>query len=316
MEGFKERIPSVDDIREGANKITGTVLENAENTKANIQEGLRNFSSQNYVNSGQEFLNSNSMVAKFGFIILSVIIFLVLAYLGMRLIFYFLSPSTSPYIVKGMIAGNSGITISQNVKDANSIYLYKSNNQPGGLEMTWSFWLYITSSSSSNYERVFIKGEDPTTTITAVSEGNQFPGVYIVKDSSSNQTKLRFKIKPLGNNDDSVEFDVTNIPLNKWFHVAFRIQNTLADVYINGTIANRTVFNTVPTQNDGAILIGKNGGFTGNLSNLRYYDYALSAFEMNNIILGGPSLYPSELSKDLNSKHISYISSNWYNNNM
>jgi len=314
MDKIKEGIPTVDDIREGANRMTESILENAENAKANVREGLSNFSSQNYINSGQEFLNSNSMIAKFGFIILSVIIFLVLAYLGMRLIFYFLAPSTTPYIVKGVLAGNSGITISQNVDDPNSIYLYKSNNREGGLEMTWSVWLYVTgTSNTSNYDRVFIKGkDDPKTDTTNISSDNQFPGVYI--KINSNQVSIYFSINPV--NNISVDISVNNIPLNKWFHVAFRVQNTVADVYINGTIANRTVFNSIPIHNDYPILIGNNGGFQGNLSNLRYYDYALSAFEINNIILGGPSLYPSDLSKDSRATNISYISSNWYNNNM
>jgi len=314
MDKFKERIPSVDDIREGANKVTETILENAENTKTNLKEGLSEFSSQNYINSGQEFLNSNSMVAKFGFIILSVIIFLVLAYLGMRLIFYFLAPSTTPYIVKGVLPGNSGIVISQNVKDPNSIYLYKSNNQPGGLELTWCVWLYVTESGSS-YQRVFVKGDDNEKTYktspTVAPTGTQFPGVYIIQPNK--QTNIYFAIK--GDNLDT-NFQVENIPLNKWFHMTFRVQNTLADVYINGTIAKRAVFNNIPSKNDYDILIGKNNGFSGNLSNLRYYDYALSAFEINNIILGGPSLYPSDLSKDSRATNVTYISSNWYNSKL
>ena len=252
--------------------------------------------------------------SNFGFIILSVIIFLVLAYLGMRLIFYFLAPSTSPYIVKGVLAGNSGLTISQNVNDPNSIYLYKSNNRPGGLEMTWSVWLFVSGCYTNTYHRVFVKGQDDdTSTLNIIQQGKQFPGMYIYKGTST-QIAIYFRINPIDTSYNDIS--VNNIPLNKWFHVAFRVQNTVADVYMNGTIANRTVFNSIPEHNDYSILIGKNGGFTGNLSNLRYYDYALSAFELNNIILGGPSLYPSDLSKDSKATNVSYISSNWYNNKM
>jgi hypothetical protein len=62
-----------------------------------------------------------------------------------------------------------------------------------------------------------------------------------------------------------------------------RVENTLMDVYVNGTITS-TKFTAVPKQNYNDVQICQNGGFEGNLSNLRF-SHALSAFEINNIVV-------------------------------
>ena len=51
--------------------------------------------------------------------------------------------------------------------------------------------------------------------------------------------------------------------------------NTL-DVYINGSIIKSHHLHGVPKQNYGDVYIAPNGGFAGYISNLWYYNYALS----------------------------------------
>lgn len=313
------KIPTAEDVKDSISRTTNSILEGAENIKSNINNSLNEFSSQDSVNAGKEFLNSNSMIAKVSFIILSVIVFLIAIYLGIRLILYLFSPSRNPYLVKGVLQGNSGIIISQNPLDSNSVYLYKSNDQPGGLEFTWSYWVNINSLLSSNYERIFIKGQDTNTNNSSYGAGThntdyQLPGVYLHLDS--NQPSMLIHMCPIGTGNAISDISVNNIPMNKWFHTAIRMQNTVVDVYINGTIANRTVLPTIPTQNTYPVIIGGNGGFSGQISNLIYYSHALTTFEINNLILAGPSLTPSQLSSDAQGKYLDYISSSWYNSKL
>ena len=83
------------------------------------------------------------------------------------------------------------------------------------------------------------------------------------------------------------------------------------DVYINGTMTQRHIFTNVPIQNYDDVYICANGGFSGTLSDLRYFNRALNVFEINNIVSSGPNLTYSNGTKDSPSQ-LSYL---WYNTN-
>ena len=59
---------------------------------------------------------------------------------------------------------------------------------------------------------------------------------------------------------------------------------------MNGTIAMRHKLSSVPKQNYGNVHVGKNGGFNGKWSLLRYHDHALNTTEIMNIVRSGPDL--------------------------
>ena len=63
---------------------------------------MNDFKSQENSIAGTNFTNSNSIVAKFTFIILVFILFIVLCSLGTTMIGYFTQTSKSPYIIHGM----------------------------------------------------------------------------------------------------------------------------------------------------------------------------------------------------------------------
>jgi len=95
--------------------------------------------------------------------------------------------------------------------------------------------------------------------------------------------------------------------------MAIRIKNNIMDIYINGNVAQRYMFTGVPKQNYNDVLVGKNGGFNGSLSNLLYYDRALTIYEINNIILAGPNT--TELAENIpisNGRYYGYLSRSWY----
>jgi hypothetical protein len=66
---------------------------------------------------------------------------------------------------------------------------------------------------------------------------------------------------------------------------------------------------------DGLIQIGANGGFNGKLSNLVYYSYAVSPFQLQNIFATGPNLTESSLTAQSSTSN-NYISSLWYYNRL
>ena len=82
--------------------------------------------------------------------------------------------------------------------------------------------------------------------------------------------------------------DVDNIPINKWFNVIIRVENTVLDVFINGDLAQRLPLNSVPFQNYADVNVAINDGFNGVISSLRYYNAALGTRAIANIVSESP----------------------------
>ena len=110
------------------------------------------------------------------------------------------------------------------------------------------------------------------------------------------------------NADDITLYD---LPIEKWFHLAIRLQNKIIDIYVNGTITTRIPLSEVPNQNYGDIYLGY-GGLGGNISNLRYFDRALSVFQISNIVMSGPDLANPD--ENVKVGKVDYLSNNWYSN--
>jgi hypothetical protein len=309
---------------QGLSNVTSTI----DSTKQSIANTLDQFSSQNVVNASQDFLNSNSIIAKFAFIIFVVIVFVFLINLGMNLIVYFTQLNRSPYLINGLISGNSNINVPQNPRNPDSITILRSNNRNSGLESTWSVWLLINSlnpkrqgaSTPPTFSNIFNKGSadyiqsgDPRDTSgekIGIGSVNNAPGVYVM---DGNTNSIRIFMDTVSDNNSYL--DITDIPLKKWFHLAIRIQNNVMDVYMNGVISGRKILNDVPKQNYDDVHVGYNGGFNGQLSNLVYYDHALGVFEINNIVMRGPNMTQSSaISSNLG--YYTYLSTLWYGNKL
>jgi hypothetical protein len=107
------------------------------------------------------------------------------------------------------------------------------------------------------------------------------------------------------------EIKIPNIPLNKWLNVIIRCRNKDLDVYINGIITKSIKLSGVPKQNYGNVYVGMNGGFSGYVSDLWYYDYALGTTNMKKILVKGPNLKFSGENAKI-SQNPNYLSLRWY----
>jgi hypothetical protein len=262
------------------------------------------------------------------------------------------SPGNNPYLVKGMRGGTNSLNISQNPNVSGSVSLMRSNNESRGAEFTWSIWLFIDDLSQipSTYQHIFNKG-DSQYGADGISAVNNAPGLYLGNGGDNNPAKnprntLRIIMDTVGSktragstgttatpssglfsgttpgpsdseqdfmNQNKAIVDVPNVPLKKWFHVAVRLENSVLDIYINGTIDQRQRLTNVPKQNYYDVNVSQNGGFTGNLSDLRYFNSALNVFQINTIVSNGPNLntnaqYAGEIKLD----DYHYLSNQWY----
>jgi len=274
------------------------------------------FSTNKVTSDIKNFFESNSLVSKFVFLLLIIFIFILLLRLGIILISkIFITTSGSPHLINGMIdAKQQTLAISQNPNVNGSTTIYRSINATDGIEFTWSVWIFINELqyNAGQYKHIFHKGNFPNGSPGAgntVENGliypNNAPGLYI----APNTNELLLIMNTFNNINE--EITIPDIPLNKWISVIIRCQNTILDVYINGTISRSLELSGVPKQNYGDVYVGLNGGFDGYISNLWYYDYALGTAAIQNLVQAGASTKTANNS-NLNQTKPDYFSLKWY----
>ena len=284
----------------------GSALGGASNQASGLMSKFRN----NKVVSGTtDFLYSNSLVAKVCFLILIIVLFVIALRLGSRLVMWALSTDKNPILVKGYIdasdPGTAGeVAMDPKLKGAKPIV--RSVNEREGIEFTYSVWLYVTNYSINQGQKRHIFNKGSAQNVGNKSKfgdvdtndmmfPNNAPGVYFKANDQGGANQLAIYMNTFNNVIEEVT--IPDLPVKKWFNVTIRVRHDKMDSYINGTIVNRHKFNSPVKQNYGNIYVCQNGGFAGNLSNLRYFNYALSGVQINNIVTAGPDLTPNESMK-------------------
>lgn len=300
-------------VQSFGNSISQTI----NNLSQSVKSNMSSFSQpvQAGVDAPSGFLQSNSIIAKFAFLILVIVIFLFLLNLGVLIMQNLMFPTSSPYLVDGLIDGTNGLTITQDPKNDKSILIRRSNNQTSGIEFTWSTWIRIDElpdKTNGKYQHIFHKGSNEFDEVTGVAKINNGPGLYVKQLAPTNNAnvasiKVIMSTTKNGNNDF---IEVDDIPLKQWVNIIIRMQNTVLDVYVNGTVAGRLNLTEVPLQNYYDVNICKNGGFNGKVSNLRYFDHALNIFQITKIVAAGPNLKSAVTSAPIT--NFNYISTSWY----
>ena len=258
-------------------------LANATGTSSSIGSG---FGGSTFRGT-KDFFQSNSLIAKVAFLILVVILFVVLLRLGGSLLTWFFSPSPSPKLIDGMKNAKLIKHIPANPSVDNSIPILRSKNERDGIEFTWTVWLYIDDLEYNKgvKKHIFHKGDDKVVSQDVdINSTSTCPALYL----HENKNSLVIYMNTFGSMNESVEVD--DIPLNKWINVALRIEGNTMDVYINGQIALRHEFNSVPMQNYGDTYVNANGGYSGMISDLCYHNRALTGVQIMNIVKNGPNL--------------------------
>ena len=315
IDQISDSVPSGGDVTSAAKRFSEGVTESISSAQAGVQSGLEDFSkSANLEEAGTDFLSANGLLAKLVFIILVLVAFMILMKVGISILGYMLGPWSNPYLIKGSLGGSTTATIKQNPRDENSAIIMRSNDRNKGIEFTWSVWLFVNEGNGTDMPKnIFVKGDEQFNT-DRINLLNG-PGLYLDNDDTDMGTyKLVVKIDTM---NDVETANINGIPINKWFHVAIRMQNKVLDTYINGVVTDRMNLTSLPKQNFNNVTIHGNNGYSGSTSNLRYYNYALNVFEINNVVMFGPDLSPSSLSADSKalSGNYSFLAHSWYGGN-
>ena len=272
----------------------------------NGNDTFKSFSTSNGNFESPSFLESNSLVAKFAFLLLVIFAFVIFLRVGISTISYFLAPTSSPHLIDGMVDAKQMIIFPQDPSNNGAVTIYRSVNAGDGIEFSWSVWIYINNLQylEGQYKHIFYKGNSNLNS-NGLNFPNNAPGLYL----APNKNDLVVMMNTY--NVINEEIVVPDVPLNKWFNVIIRCKNTTLDVYANGTIVRSVNLIGVPKQNYGDVYVGMNGGFDGNISNLWYYDYALGTAEIQKITTSGPNTTMVG-STAINDKLTNYLSLRWY----
>lgn len=289
---------------ENINKGFQNLGDNIRNVGNNVGERFSStVPSNKYFKASKEFLESNSLVAKFAFLLLVIIVFLFLLRILSTIIASIMSPSGNQTIIKGSKDGRQAMVVPQDPKVSGSKTIVRSVNQQDGIEFTWSTWVLIDDLEYKKglYKHIFHKGNDKFTPEN-VAFPNNAPGLYI----HPNKNALVLYMNTF--DDINEEIIIDDIPLNKWISVVIRVDGRNVDVYINGNLKVRHKMRSVVKQNYGDVYVSMQGGFSGLISSLKYYNKGLSTMEIYSIDKKGPDL---TMDKDLK-VFPPYFSLRWY----
>jgi hypothetical protein len=288
----------------------------------------------------RDFMESNSLVAKFAFILMVFIVFYVAVKLSIIGLSYIMLPSMSPFVLDGTAnTEDMAMNISQDPSKPDSVFISRSMNEDGGLEYTWSSWFYINQVplGMNKYSRIFSKGGEGTkSTEDGIYYPNNAPGLYIkftdsVTETNPDRTDKGMNVSLLALVDVNGKMDneankmrnlhemliATDIPMKKWVNAIIRVTNNVIDLYINGRLAQRRKTEGIPLQNYGKVNIGENKAsnrFSGYISTIQYFNYSIGSNKIKSIVDEGPNMKMVTNTGDASStKNVgSYLSNNWY----
>ena len=110
------------------------------------------------------FYQANSLVAKFAFLVMVLLVFIVILRVGTAILAWYFSPPENPILLDGMIDATKTMIIPQNPLVKGAVPVSRSDNEIHGMEFTWSVWIFIESStfnsSDHRYKHIFHKGTD------------------------------------------------------------------------------------------------------------------------------------------------------------
>jgi hypothetical protein len=272
---------------------------------------FQQFQSNKYLSGTKEFLQSNSIIAKITFLLIMIIVFILALRLGISLLYWIFSTPDSPVLLDGIIDAKQMVIVSQNPKLKNSVPIKRSFNENGGIEFSWSVWIYIDDITyrQGNYRHIFHKGD-----VNIVLDGDEKgmnlpsngPGLYIAPDTN----ELVVVMNTFDNITEQIR--VPNIPIKKWVNVIIRTNSLNLDIFINGVLTRRHILQSVPKQNYGDVYISLNSGFSGYTASLRYFNYAIGTSKIQSILNDGPNLKVASILDVKSTKPPGYLSMRWY----
>jgi hypothetical protein len=82
--------------------------------------------------------------------------------------------------------------------------------------------------------------------------------------------------------------DITDLPLQKWIHIVYILENRNVNIYINNKLEKTCSLKGIPVVNQTHVKICENGGFYGKISRVQFFTKALDFNKINKLYYNGP----------------------------
>ena len=272
-------------------------------------------------------LRNNTTLKYIIYIVLIVIGIIIVINLIIKLYnLYIEMKQKNPWLLYGTKSAKKYQYIIQDKVDNPFQLIKPSSNQSSGLEFSYGCWIYIDDFKyrDGEWKHIFHKGSSAEIADPKHSDqrSSQCPGVWMGKDKNTLHVFVNTFITDKDKDDtipgDDVyndshnviveEVKVENVPINNWVNIVVAVQQYNLDIYINGVLAKRKLLKNLPKQNKGKFHINSNGGFSGFISNVRYFSYYITYGELYKYVRSGPSNIPprNSVSKP------PYLSERWW----
>jgi len=264
---------------------------------------MRNYIGGRVTDDAKNFFKSGSVLSQ---IILAIII-IVLVIIIFRIIVNIVSRVKNYKESKILIEKGKTICPKTSIIIPGEVF-HRSKNELAGIEFSWAFWIYIDdwSYKYGQWKHILHKGNSS-------SWPNRAPGIWL----HPRENTMRFYMNTY-NSIAGNYIDIPSIPLNKWFHVVFSVNQITMDVHINGTLRKSHKFTSLPKQNFGDVFITAFRGFDGYLSKVTYYTYSIPYSEIDTLVSRGPGriscVKKTKKSNDDVTFQRNYLTSNWWTN--
>lgn len=249
------------------------------------------------MSSNSNMRNNSKNKGFFNLFLISIVVILVIFFIYSLIKSYRSYNMTSPYLIDGISDGTVA-------RKFNSHKILPSSDTAYGTEFTYSCWLFIkdtnfssnaistsvqcSNESTHSLKHIFHKGSYDYVPNSGKTSNQvyypllQNPGVWLYP----NTNKLNIQFNTYENVIETA--DVGNIPLNMWVSLVIILIGGSVDVYINGNLKKRNKLKGVPKINYGDFYVTNWGGFQGYTSRLRYFNYAIQPFLVDQIFNLGP----------------------------
>jgi len=143
-----------------------------------------------------------------------------------------------------------------------------------GLNFTYSLWIYIAdwNYNFGKWKNIFIKG----------NESQRAPGLWLYPKTNSLHARINTHA------DYNEGCDIRNIPLQKWVHIVYVLNNRTVDIYVDGKLERSCVLRGVPVLNDMPVRVADGGGYYGSISKFQYMTRPLTPNDVAEIYSEGP----------------------------
>jgi len=240
---------------------------------------------------GSTSFNKTVLIVVVVLVVITLLIYVYNWYMGLR--------SNRVWVLDGTKSGRKRMVVLQDPRKYGAIPLERSDNQSGGLEYGYSFWMYIDdwSYKYGEWKHVLHKGNESAWPLRG-------PSVWL----HPRENTLHVSLNTFKNVNENV--DVGDMPLNKWVHIVVSVKGLNLDVYVNGNLAKHKELSALPKQNYGNLYLNNNRGFSGYLSNVKYYRYTPTLGDIEGDLSAGPSAMPCVDSGETPP----YLSNSWWLN--